>query len=867
MLKHVQRNFFSRSIFILFLFFCMASWSMIKPAYAGQISVKPDAQVLVEGTTNKKAVSRIVESIVDKQERILAAITAEKTHIQETIKQGVSNLSSVKQSVYHDFVDLYIIYTSNKNEPAELALLDEQLRRFIFQLTELYTPLKDMQQQVHFRLEQLKNLIESLEFMSDAPLRDSVLRAKDLQKVYSAFENTLDTSLQPTALLLQKLHKTSLELEEKMPKLWLQHYIYKKVSLFDAALWTDHTTLLSSIPGSVQNIMLSELPNSIKTWFTFAVNVFFMGGICTLMLFALYKASAALPKVFQDVWQQISKESLPYIFLGATLEYASWYGGNRYQVISAVGMLCLCYGQIRMAWIFWCVKWPECVSKSPFLPLVFFLGVSFVLLTFIDFASLLAALWFIFLISFLFFMRKAVPLSVPLLRYLRLGFYAMLVLGAFLTLEGHVYLSFFIILLYICLMMGIHQVQTWFRITSMIDTYLPKNGISALLSGLVLALAIPILLVIALLSPFAWALTFPGGEYLLKILSNFDVSIGKVSFNAMQALSIIIIFYLVKSTITISCNYIDTTWSFNGSTSKSSIATLTTPIKTSIFFGLWGLFGLYVLKVVGFSLTSLTVIAGGLSVGVGLGMQGIVQNTFSGFLLIFGQNIREGDVVVVGTVRGIVQKVSLRATKVRTFDNAIVFVPNSEFLATSFINWTHNDRVMRNIISVGVAYGSDMALVRKVIHTVLEENERVLQRPAPHVRFMNFGNSSLDLEIRFWIANYIQHIEICSEVRYALDAAFRAHNIEVPFLQADITIKGAWPDEAKTADRGVAHNDASQAKPFDVKDVCDNCSDLDVLQVQGDAQRKFHTKRESHEVKVSAGDAQQVSKEKEKPKV
>lgn len=113
-------------------------------------------------------------------------------------------------------------------------------------------------------------------------------------------------------------------------------------------------------------------------------------------------------------------------------------------------------------------------------------------------------------------------------------------------------------------------------------------------------------------------------------------------------------------------------------------------MQTGITYGLWTLFALFTLKALGFGLENLAVIAGGLSVGIGFGMQTIVNNFLSGLILIFSRTLHEGDVIDVGNLQGVVRKISVRATTVETFDNAIIFVPNSEFVSNRLINWTRN---------------------------------------------------------------------------------------------------------------------------------------------------------------------------------
>ena len=198
------------------------------------------------------------------------------------------------------------------------------------------------------------------------------------------------------------------------------------------------------------------------------------------------------------------------------------------------------------------------------------------------------------------------------------------------------------------------------------------------------------------------------------------------------------------------------------------------------------MFGLYTLSALGFSLTSIAVVAGGLSVGIGFGLQNIINNFVSGLLVIFGQTLREGDVIDVGGVNGIVRRINIRSTQVETFDNAVIFVPNAEFLSGKLTNWTRNGRMVRQEVAVGVAYGSDIQLVEKLLKQVAKEHQKVLTYPEPVVLFNDFAASSLDFRLRFWVGDILHGSGIASDIRKVIDAKFTEANIEISFPQMDV---------------------------------------------------------------------------------
>lgn len=205
----------------------------------------------------------------------------------------------------------------------------------------------------------------------------------------------------------------------------------------------------------------------------------------------------------------------------------------------------------------------------------------------------------------------------------------------------------------------------------------------------------------------------------------------------------------------------------------------------------------------GIDLSSLAIVAGALSVGIGFGLKTVVENFVAGVLLLIERPIKVGDWIVVGGNEGVVKRISVRSTEVETFDHATVIVPNSDLIGQSVVNWTHKNRMVRVIISVGVAYGSDTRQVRDILIGCAEKHPHVVADPAPAVVFRSFGDSSLAFELRTFVddADYVG--EVRNDLNFAIDDAFRAHKIEIPFPQRDLHIRTA-PEAAVVADLTAA---------------------------------------------------------------
>ncbi len=200
------------------------------------------------------------------------------------------------------------------------------------------------------------------------------------------------------------------------------------------------------------------------------------------------------------------------------------------------------------------------------------------------------------------------------------------------------------------------------------------------------------------------------------------------------------------------------------------------------------------LSVAGVKLTNLAIVAGALSVGIGFGLQNIVNNFVSGLILLSERPVRRGDYVRVGDVEGEVRKVHIRATEIETMDRVSVIVPNSQLISSPVLNWRLRDPFMRIVIQVGVAYGSDVELVRKILRELGEAHELTLPDGTPgvpdtHVHFAAFGDSSLNFELRTYIRDVNKRGSISSDLRFAIDKAFREHGITIPFPQRDVWMK------------------------------------------------------------------------------
>lgn len=185
----------------------------------------------------------------------------------------------------------------------------------------------------------------------------------------------------------------------------------------------------------------------------------------------------------------------------------------------------------------------------------------------------------------------------------------------------------------------------------------------------------------------------------------------------------------------------------------------------------------------GVEFQSLLIIAGALSVGIGFGLQNIANNFISGLILLFERPIKVGDLIEIGDTLGHITHINVRRTEVETFQRAEVMIPNSELVATSVINWTHSDRKARIEINVGVAYGSNTELVRETLLAAAKNVEKIVTWPSPDVLFLDFGDSSLNFQLRCFTSDVSTRITTSSSLRFEIDRLFREAGIVIPFPQ------------------------------------------------------------------------------------
>ncbi|MAF91902.1 MAG: mechanosensitive ion channel domain-containing protein [Bdellovibrionota bacterium] len=200
-----------------------------------------------------------------------------------------------------------------------------------------------------------------------------------------------------------------------------------------------------------------------------------------------------------------------------------------------------------------------------------------------------------------------------------------------------------------------------------------------------------------------------------------------------------------------------------------------------VVIGIW-----IALDSLGFNLSSLAAFGAVLGVGIGFGLQNITQNFMSGIIILIERPIKKGDMVEVKGVRGKVLDIQARSTLILTRDDVVIIVPNSQFISEQVVNDSFSGEKIRLNLSVGVAYGSDVELVKSTLVDVAYRNDKVLKSPHPKVLFEDFGDSALVFDLRVWVDDLWDRELVLSDLRFSIDKAFREKDIVIPFPQRDL---------------------------------------------------------------------------------
>jgi potassium-dependent mechanosensitive channel len=436
-----------------------------------------------------------------------------------------------------------------------------------------------------------------------------------------------------------------------------------------------------------------------------------------------------------------------------------------------------------------CPDTPEDSSLSAFF-LIFSCGVLYQIfgMNYI----LLAIVWPITISATTFFLfLKTIIKHRTLVNKQFLLFLPVAALFFILCIYGYVYLSIFFSMVWFLIVVS-------FRLGTALSWIL-KVGVESsksdyhLLKSIITGIGIPFIWLILIVFLFFWAaMQISSNSYtLLAYLINLNVDIHGLQLQVFNVAVAVFLFFVFKCFIDSFIEYL----THSSYTDQKQRHQILPSLKSITRYTGWVIYLLVIMIIFNVNITSILVVLGGLSVGIGLGLQTLISNFICGLMIIFGKTCRPGDVIELGGILGTVLKTEIRNTTIKTLDNCIITVPNSHLLDTQLHNWTRNNDLVRKDINVGVGYDSDVEMTTKILLEVTDNFEEICKNPKPKVLFEDFGDNALIFTLRIWLHDIDNIFIVPSNIRYAINKRFNENGINIAYPQLDLHVKDNAPEE------------------------------------------------------------------------
>ena len=696
------------------------------------------------------------------------------------------------------------LFQVSRGHPTEQLALLSQMRGLRDGLGKSIKPLEEIAATLAINLEDVAQLDQEMDSLRKENVAEGVEVAPDDTNGKDEFKNYIQamseakiklakTSKRLTQILgpargtLKRLDDILAKFEGSLDGVWRSYYLTPSSN--DIAALATTPAALTEWTSSLGTRLSFAYPQNAPQWWDALKNIVLSGLLLGLLGFAALRGVRFLPEHWHGPCRGAIRGVWVWLAAGLSiLSAATTSSGGIYFAFVLSGVLMVIYGVAAMSWRLLVAVRPMLQGKPSPLGRLFPPAVLGVVMLFSDLpARVLGIIWPLAMIIFLVRIfsinrkhKKTRHEHPPLLERLFYGCALWFGAGSLLVaVAGYARLA---ILLYMLLFALVNTITLgnglMHMLGSLLERWLSKEE-RPVLNAVAEAVIIPFSWVLSLVCTLPWLWAVPGASHILRqgLVANYTV--GDASFDFSKILFIAVLFFLFRSLISLS----RTTLKHLPDRLPHLERGVIPPLQTMSAYVFWVLFALVALGMLGVDFTSLAVVAGGLSVGIGFGMQTLFNNLISGLMLIFGRILLVGDYVEVGGIAGTVRAISIRSTVIETPDRALVYVPNSNFMSGQFSNWTRNSRMVRRNIPVGVAYGSDADLVTRLLLRAAEEQNHVLKHPAPFVTFNNFGPSSLDFTLYVFIDDLDNGMSTLSGLRAKIQRLLTEHGIDIPFPQ------------------------------------------------------------------------------------
>ena len=739
----------------------------------------------------------------------VASLVDEVTALNKRAEEMAEPLADKLQNARTRFGRLSSLYEASKGHPTEQMTLIQQMHTLVQELRTMIVPLQTIAATLDARLGEIDAMRKSLQSMS-GDMKSAGTDSADTQAL-ARYSSSLDEArrtlapasqriaamLTPARATLDHIDSSVTAVETSLISVWEKYYLTPSDNSLDALAST--LSLLTEWVTSLYSRMGFAYPQTLGAW-GYALKLFCIAAAFTALAgYIGLRGAGTLPERWRTAFERVIKGSWVWVGFGFSILAASTnQNGGVYFALVLVGSLFVIGGVAALSWRLRIALHPDLESQPSPLTRLYIPAAIGVLMLFSDLPTrILGIVWGVVMVAFVLKVfsvnrQHKIESALPLLERLAYGCAFWFGIASLLvTMAGYARMA---ILVFMALFAVVNTVILGSALIALFDLLADRifsKTTKPVRNAVAQAVAIPVALVLSLVCTVPWIWAVPGARYLIGHFMSTDVTVGEATFDFSKLLIIVLLFFLFRSFISLARAFMEHLPDRVPALERGVVP----PLRTLATYGLWAVFCMIALAMLGVNLTSLAVVAGGLSVGIGFGMQTIFNNLVSGLMLIFGRTILVGDYVDVAGASGTVRAINIRSTAIETPERALVYVPNSSIMAGQVTNWTRNSRMVRRSLNIGVAYGSDTALVTELLLEAAKKQEHVLQFPKAMVLFNDFGASSLDFTLNVFIDDFDNSTSAMSELRYAVEKKFNERGIDIPFPQLTLHMPSKAEEE------------------------------------------------------------------------
>jgi small-conductance mechanosensitive channel len=731
------------------------------------------------------------------------------TQAVEGISQNLDAIlgpsDNIKQKLLAAEKDLYLLtqfQRLTRNYPIQQEDILRQMKSFKNRIYLDLQPLEDLTKEISQITIEKESLFNDesgriSNFSTNEGLsyyQQYIQSGKDLDQLNSR----LVSILEPAQIRVVNLDNSIKNIEQDMTETWKNYY---KSSLSDSG----HGFALSAFKISILNWFELLSPVSTKSIFSYPRNLsewetplsrFFLTMGITLILGAIIKRNYTRFRISKNIQGLESIIHGPWLWMcvGFSLLLASTnnFGGS-YLFMKLPGILMFLGGFGSFSWRLRLGVGPNSEDRPSPLGRFYPVAAIGVAILYLDCPpELMTMIWVLVLVIFLarLMLSKKIRArdDLPLLEKLSFSSAVYFFLGSLLVnILGYPRLAVLVFMILFTL------VNILILATALINfgkilciDYLSKDR-NPVKHAIIQSLFIPLAFILSLVCAIPWLWTVPGSEYLIDNIIHANNELGTDSAKISRILIIVIVFFICRSLMAFGRVSIEQLPNNFPEIKKGIIPSL----KILITYLIWTIFIIVSLGFIGIDVTSINIMAGGLGMVLGFGIQNIFKDMLSGLILMFGQIIVIGDMVEVGGVLGRVKSINIRTTEIETMEETVVFVPNSDLMSSQFTNLTRNSTKVRRQVAVHTAYGANIKLALKLMEEVAMKNDLILKSEPPKATLGNFGENSLifHLYVTIDIKEVDDSIYILSILRQEIEETFTANNIPIYYPTMDIVMR------------------------------------------------------------------------------